>query len=184
MIGAIWAQSLDGVIGDGQSMPWHLPEDLRHFKETTLGYPVIMGRRTWESLPKRPLPGRDNFVVSSREAGQWSNGAFVVPDVPQLDTDAWILGGPQLWESYMDWLDVIEITLIDAHVAEHYGKRAVMAPRVPEHLFALMLDTEWITSEKGKLVLPGVADVAEDKLHEPLRYRFLRYERKVAKDNV
>lgn len=77
MLGAIWAQSLDGVIGDGAGMPWHLPEDLKHFKEITFGHPIIMGRRTWEALPMRPLPGRPNHVVSSREAGTWSNGAFV-----------------------------------------------------------------------------------------------------------
>ena len=51
-LGAIWAQSLDGIIGDGEQMPWHVPEDLAHFKEVTLGSPVIMGRRTWESLPE------------------------------------------------------------------------------------------------------------------------------------
>ena len=50
-LGAIWAQSLDGVIGDGDTMPWHLPEDLQHFKATTMGHPIIMGRRTWEGLP-------------------------------------------------------------------------------------------------------------------------------------
>lgn len=58
MLGAIWAQSLDGIIGDGAQMPWHVPEDLKHFKEVTMGAPVIMGRKTWESLnPKfRPCP--------------------------------------------------------------------------------------------------------------------------------
>ena len=51
MLGAIWAQSLDGVIGDGAGMPWHIPEDLTHFREITTGHPVLMGRRTWLSLP-------------------------------------------------------------------------------------------------------------------------------------
>lgn len=64
MIGAIWAQSLARIIGDGAGMPWHLPEDLEHYKETTLGSPVIMGRRTWESLPVTPLPGRANIIIS------------------------------------------------------------------------------------------------------------------------
>ena len=50
MLGAIWAQSLDGIIGDGEQMPWHVPEDLKHFKDVTMGAPVIMGRKTWESL--------------------------------------------------------------------------------------------------------------------------------------
>lgn len=67
-IAAIWAQTVDGVIGDNGTMPWHVPEDFAHFKETTTGHPVIMGRRTWESFPAafRPLPGRTNIVITSR----------------------------------------------------------------------------------------------------------------------
>ncbi|WIM68368.1 dihydrofolate reductase [Corynebacterium breve] len=177
MIGAIWAQTLDGVIGDGKGMPWHLSEDLRNFKATTLGSPVVMGRRTWESLPKRPLPGRDNYIVSSREPGYWSDGAFVTSDLPELHTDAWILGGPGLWEAFMGQLDVISITLIDAHLKDYAGQHTVYAPRVPEHEFALMNDSGWMASEKGRLL-----DSPESA--ETLRYRFLRYERKVAKDIV
>ncbi|GAA2523024.1 dihydrofolate reductase [Rarobacter incanus] len=66
-IGLIWAQARDRVIGSQGKMPWHIPEDLAYFRTVTTGSPVIMGRRTWESLPPRfrPLPGRDNIVVSS-----------------------------------------------------------------------------------------------------------------------
>ena len=69
---AIWAQSRDGIIGDGTDMPWYLPEDLAHFKRTTVGEPVLMGRSTWESIPQRfrPLRDRENVVVSTRPAGQ------------------------------------------------------------------------------------------------------------------
>src|SRR5699024_1639276 len=65
-LGMIWAQAHGGVIGAGGAMPWHLPEDLAHFKATTAGHPVIMGRATWDSLPPRfrPLPGRRNIVVT------------------------------------------------------------------------------------------------------------------------
>ncbi|HET8896891.1 MAG TPA: dihydrofolate reductase, partial [Protaetiibacter sp.] len=65
-IGLIWAEAHHAVIGAGGAMPWHLPEDLAHFKELTTGHPVIMGRRTWQSLPDRfrPLPGRRNVVVT------------------------------------------------------------------------------------------------------------------------
>jgi len=59
------AVAKNGVIGAGGKLPWHLPEDLRHFRKLTLGHPVIMGRRTWESLGK-PLPGRENIVISRR----------------------------------------------------------------------------------------------------------------------
>jgi len=66
MVRMVWAQARDGVIGDGAAMPWHLPADLAHFKQATLGRPVVMGRATWESLPDRfrPLPGRRNIVCT------------------------------------------------------------------------------------------------------------------------
>lgn len=60
------AVAANGVIGRDGRLPWSLPEDLRHFKRLTLGHPVIMGRRTWDSLGGNPLPGRDNIVVTSR----------------------------------------------------------------------------------------------------------------------
>ncbi|ARU50711.1 hypothetical protein CBR64_03560 [Cellulosimicrobium cellulans] len=77
-LGLVWAQARDAagrpVIGAGGAMPWHLPEDLAHFRRVTSGHPVVMGRRTWDSLPPRfrPLPGRTNVVVT-RQAG-WSPG--------------------------------------------------------------------------------------------------------------
>ena len=159
MIGAIWAQSADGIIGDGEGLPWHLPEDLRHFKQVTLGHPVIMGRRTWESLPVRPLPGRANHVISSREPGRWSDGAFVSPDLPDFETDAWIIGGAQLYEATLDEVDIIELTLIDVHLAAELGSRAVLAPRIDDS-FALVGESGWMTSTSG------------------LRYQFQRFERK------
>src|SRR5258706_15010733 len=69
------AVAKNGVIGAHGELPWHLPEDLRHFKKLTLGHPVIMGRRTWQSLGK-PLPGRENIVVS-RNSGFEAPGASV-----------------------------------------------------------------------------------------------------------
>ena len=66
-LGLIWAEARGGVIGKDGGMPWHVPEDLAHFKERTTGHPVIMGRRTWESFPERfrPLPDRRNIVVTT-----------------------------------------------------------------------------------------------------------------------
>ena len=147
MLGAIWAQSLDGVIGDGTDMPWDVPEDLKFFKEVTMGHPVIMGRKTWESLPKKPLPGRPNHVLSSREAGAWSDGAFVSPDLPDLKTDAWIIGGGQIYEATLDEVDVVELTLIDARVADSLP-HPVYAPRLGAE-FALVRDGEWNISRTG-----------------------------------
>ena len=170
MIGAIWAQSLDGIIGDGAGMPWHLPEDLKHFKETTLGSPVIMGRRTWESLPVTPLPSRANIIISSREADTWSKGAYVYRDLPDLDTDAWIIGGAQLYEATLDEVDVIERTLIDVSLAPVLPHNAVYAPRISED-FELVSESDWLTSERGRVTIEGVEE-------SPLRYRFQRFKRK------
>lgn len=80
VLGAIWAQTDKGVIGRNGTMPWHVPEDLKHFQRTTAGKPVIMGRRTWDSLPEtyKPLPGRVNIIatrsvndIEHRNGGIW-----------------------------------------------------------------------------------------------------------------
>lgn len=103
VIGMIWAQATNGVIGRDGTMPWHLPEDFTHFRHTTAGHPVIMGRRSWESLPPkfRPLPGRTNIVITSNPG--WSApGAITAGSLPAaLDAargksgsnQAWIIGG-------------------------------------------------------------------------------------------
>lgn len=177
MLGAIWAQSLDGIIGDGAGMPWHVPEDLAHFREVTQGHPVIMGRRTWMTLPEkfRPLPKRENFILCSREAGDWSCGGKVVTDLPELidAPEVWIMGGGQLYAATIDEVDVLEVTLIGVHLGDVLGDRAVHAPAIP-HEFGLVTDTGWLDSEEGHLIVgDGPSDL-------PLRYRFLRYERKEA----
>ena len=173
MLGAIWAQSLDGVIGDGQDMPWHVPEDLKHFKAVTLGSPVVMGRHTWESLnPRfRPLPGRDNYIVSSHEVGQWSAGAHVSATIPPLE-EAWVIGGGQLYAATLDRVDTIEITLMGVNVGNIYGARAVYAPEVPNS-FGLQASTDWQVSDNGRLHIPG-----QPPSELPLQYRFLTYQRK------
>jgi len=75
----IVARARGGVIGHAGKMPWHIPSELAHFKRTTLGKPVLMGRKTWESLYVQPLPGRDNLVLS-RDAGFEAPGARVFED--------------------------------------------------------------------------------------------------------
>lgn len=141
MIGAIWAQSIDGIIGDGTSMPWHIPEDLAHFKEVTLGHTVIMGRKTWESLPTRfrPLPGRENIVLSRLAPGEWSQGAQLSTSIPDA---GWIMGGGEVYASTIDVVDRLEITLVDATFAEELGERAVLAPEISE-AFELVEDSGW-----------------------------------------
>lgn len=174
MLGAIWAQTRDGVIGFEGDMPWHIPEDLAHFKEITLKYPVIMGRHTWESLPEkvRPLPGRENLILSSRAPGDWSAGAEVFAELPPLGGDTWIMGGSQVYHATLDDVAVLEITVIDAELRPVLGDTAVLAPQIPAD-FELVSETGWHASARGELRLAG-----EENFPGPVRYRFQRYERK------
>ncbi|QPK79771.1 dihydrofolate reductase [Corynebacterium lizhenjunii] len=176
MLGAIWAQSRDGIIGDGTSMPWHVPEDLQYFKKMTMGAPVLMGRRTWESLnPRfRPLPGRDNLVLSRQAAGPWSAGATVVRELSDAPSTSWVIGGGQVYAAALPYVDRIEVTLMGADIGGALGSAAVYAPAIPAE-FSLIQESDWLTSSEGHLTLPGIppSDL-------PLKYKFLSYERKEA----
>lgn len=107
-----------GVIGKDGKLPWHLPEDLKHFKKVTFGKPVIMGRKTWESLPKA-LPGRLNIVIT-RQADYVAEGATVVSSVDKaLDAvkvyeDAFVIGGAEIFRQTMDRVSVAHVTVINA----------------------------------------------------------------------
>lgn len=96
------AVASNGVIGKNGQLPWHLPEDLKHFKRLTLGHPIIMGRRTWESLPGA-LPGRDNIVVT-RQAGYDAAGAAVAGSLEGAlalcfgEPVAFVIGGSRLFQ--------------------------------------------------------------------------------------
>ena len=119
-INMIFARSANGVIGNNNTMPWHLPEDLAHFKKLTLGSPVIMGRKTWDSLPTkfRPLPGRTNVVIT-RQTGWQAEGAQTAGSLMdalafcQLASDVWIIGGAQIYAQAEPLASRIEVTHID-----------------------------------------------------------------------
>jgi len=117
----IFARASNGVIGHNNTLPWHLPEDMTHFKRTTLGCPVIMGRKTWDSLPAkfRPLPGRLNVVVT-RQTGWLAEGAQVVHSLQQAcavcppDSTAWVIGGAEIYAQAMPLACAAVVTEIDA----------------------------------------------------------------------
>jgi dihydrofolate reductase len=121
-IGLVWAEARGGVIGAGGGMPWHVPEDLAHFKRTTEGEPVVMGRRTWDSLPPRfrPLPGRANIVVT-RQAGWTAEGAVRAASVDEAlalaasdaDDRVWVIGGAELFARTIDAADLLIVTELD-----------------------------------------------------------------------
>lgn len=115
----IYARAANGVIGKDNQLPWHLPEDLAHFKRTTLGCPVIMGRKTWDSLPPkfRPLPGRPNIVVT-RDPGFVAAGASVAHsleaarDLCPAGGTAWVIGGAQVYAQALPLASEVVVTEI------------------------------------------------------------------------
>jgi dihydrofolate reductase len=117
----IFARARNGVIGRNNAMPWHLPEDLAHFKRTTLGCPVIMGRKTWDSLPPkfRPLPGRANIVVT-RDAAWQAVGAVRAGSLEDAiaacigASDVWVIGGAQMYRAAEPLASTAVVTEIDA----------------------------------------------------------------------
>ena len=120
-VALIWAQAHGGVIGADGALPWHLPEDLRLFRALTTGSTVVMGRRTWESLPDRfrPLPGRTNVVLTSDR--QWSaEGARPAASVEQVLAEHesfWVIGGGAVYAAFLPHADRLVVTEVDVVVA-------------------------------------------------------------------
>lgn len=161
-LGLIWAQAAGGVIGDGGDIPWHVPEDSAHFREITSGCTVIMGRRTWDSLPERfrPLPGRVNVVVTAQP--DWAaEGALVAHGIEEAiglagGETAWVMGGGVLYAETIARAQLLEVTELDLEVAGD-----TRAPSIPKGwaLRRAQPENGWESSRTG------------------IRYRFLRYER-------
>jgi dihydrofolate reductase len=120
-LGIIYARSRNGVIGKDNTMPWHLPEDLAHFRKTTLGAPVIMGRKTWDSLPPkfRPLPGRRNIVIT-RDPQWHADGAQRAVSLDEAmalcegTPEAWVTGGAEIYRLALPRAHVAVVTEIEA----------------------------------------------------------------------
>ncbi|WP_134427529.1 dihydrofolate reductase [Mycobacterium ulcerans] len=151
-VGLIWAQSTSGVIGRDGGIPWRLSEDLAHFKRLTMGHTVVMGRRTWDSLPAahRPLPGRRNVVVT-RQTGLVAHGAQVVGSLEQAlcpaepDAETWVIGGAQIYALALPLANRCEVTEVDVDL-----------PPEDEDALAPVLDQtwagtsgEWLVSRSG-----------------------------------
>ena len=165
-VGLIWAQARNGVIGKGGVMPWHLPEDLAHFREVTDGHPVVMGRATWLSLPDRfrPLPGRLN-VVLSRDPAFVASGARVAAslgaalavahdEAASASGEVWVMGGAAVYAAALPLADVLEVTEVDLDV--------------PGDAFAPDVDPDGWRTVTGPWLTSGTG----------LRYRFVRRTRR------
>lgn len=142
-ISLVVAASRNGVIGRNGTLPWSLPSDLKRFKELTLGKPILMGRRTWESLPRRPLPGRDNLVVSrsapegERDGAVWFHSLDAAlawcrtRNIPELS----VIGGAEVFRETLPMADVVHMTWV-----EHYVEGDTFMPP---------LGPEWIEIQSG-----------------------------------
>jgi dihydrofolate reductase len=114
------AVARNGVIGDGGALPWRIPSDLKRFKAITMGKPVIMGRKTWESLKTKPLPGRTNIVVT-RNSGYRAVGALVVQTADEAlrlaereaPEEICVIGGGEIYSLFMPYASRVYLTEVD-----------------------------------------------------------------------
>jgi len=116
----IAAMAENRVIGINNTLPWSIKEDMEHFRKLTKGWPCIMGRKTWESLPKRPLPGRLNIVISKGDSHLFSGAAVFssLQEAVQHCADykkIFICGGAAVYREAMALANKIELTLIHQH---------------------------------------------------------------------
>ena len=158
-VGMIWAQSLDGVIGQDDTMPWSVPADLRYFKQTTMGCPVIMGRKTWQTLGGKPLPGRPAIVVSrsrqpditaarvvhSPEEAFAAAAQAALPDASD-STDlpmVWVMGGGEIYRLFLPYVDELRVSRLELHCD---AEGATLAPRIDPEDFVVdtaRSDADW-----------------------------------------
>lgn len=149
----IVAQAENRAIGLNGDMPWHLSGDLKRFKALTMGHPVVMGRRTWESLPKRPLVGRRNIVFSQSEDFA-PEGAEVVRSVNDLfallhdsDDEVFIIGGGRIYNMLMPWANRLYITWVH----KVFPKADTFFPMIDLSEFTKVNETERMVDEKSGL---------------------------------
>ena len=159
-INLIYARAANGVIGKNNAMPWHLPEDLAHFKRLTQGWPVIMGRKTWDSLPPRfrPLPGRSNMVIT-RQPDWKEPGAQPATSLTNAlaqcsqSEEVWIIGGAQIFTQAEPLAHRIEVT----EIAQDFDGDAFAPPLSEEwqetareaHVSSNGLSFSFVTFEKA-----------------------------------
>jgi dihydrofolate reductase len=121
----IYAIAENGVIGQGNAIPWRLKSDMQRLKALTMGKPIVMGRKTYESFPKRPLPGRTNIIIT-RNAGYQAAGAVVTTSLTdaravatgdalrRLVTEIAVIGGAEIYAQWMGIADRLEVTEVHA----------------------------------------------------------------------
>lgn len=150
-VAMIWAQDRNGVIGSGHDMLWHVPADFKHFKESTLGHPVIMGRASWEALGCQPLPGRRNIVIT-RQNDYSAPGAELASSLADALAQAgdveliWIAGGGQIYRQAMEQDLADELVVTDLDLTVNTSGPIVSAPPIDPTLWTVdetRSDSQW-----------------------------------------
>lgn len=114
---AVVGMAADRAIGKNGTMPWHLPQDLKVFKELTMGHPILMGRKTFESIG-RPLPGRQNIILSrqkgvQREGVIWINHLQELECIDLMDEEIMVIGGAEIYSLMLPYLSKLWVSLVD-----------------------------------------------------------------------
>lgn len=150
----------DGAIGKNGDLIWKISEDLKRFKSITLGHPVIMGRKTWESLPKKPLPNRRNIILS-RQKDFKADGAIVVDTIDEAlkiceGEEPFIIGGAQIYRAFLPFTTVLDLTQVNSKCED------------ADAFLHLNLHEEWNLVEESDLKTTP----------EGITFRYLTYKRK------
>ena len=120
-INLIWGQDKNGGIGKNGKLPWHISEDLINFKKLTINSTIIMGRKTWDSLPVKPLPDRRNIVLSSKFIKDVENYDSINKCIKKLKTNLikkiFVIGGAQVYKKFFNHADKLHIT----HIHEEFN---------------------------------------------------------------
>ena len=139
MKGILVAVSPEGIIGKNNTIPWHYSADLKRFKRLTTGKTIIMGRKTWESLPVKPLPNRRNIVISRTSLENVDCFRSIDEALKTCEGDIWFIGGAGIYKEAMLKSDVIDMTLVPDNVT---GEGCIYFPKI---------GNEWIEGEEKPL---------------------------------
>ena len=139
MKGILVAVSPEGIIGKDNTIPWHYSADLKRFKRLTTGNTIIMGRKTWESLPIKPLPNRRNIVITRSSIKDIECFQSIDDALQTCEGDVWFIGGAGIYQEAMQKADIIDMTLVPDNVN---GEKCIYFPEI---------DKSWIEGDTKTL---------------------------------
>ena len=139
MKGILVAVSPEGIIGKDNTIPWHYSADLKRFKRLTTGNTIIMGRKTWESLPIKPLPNRRNIVITRSSIEDIECFQSIDDALQTCEGDVWFIGGAGIYQEAMQKADIIDMTLVPDNVS---GEDCIYFPKI---------DKSWIEGATNTL---------------------------------